>query len=60
MKNQGLFEWDDKKNKFNHHKHGVSFEEAQFVFADTDRLIFQDKSNSDEKEKKIYEKNTNR
>jgi uncharacterized DUF497 family protein len=28
------FEWDEKKNKLNIKKHGVSFEEAQTVFFD--------------------------
>ncbi|MBN1553206.1 MAG: BrnT family toxin [Phycisphaerae bacterium] len=28
------FDWDDKKNRTNQKKHGVSFEEAQTVFFD--------------------------
>lgn len=28
------FEWDEKKNASNQKKHGVSFDEAQTVFAD--------------------------
>lgn len=28
------FEWDEKKNKINKSKHGISFDEAIFVFFD--------------------------
>jgi uncharacterized DUF497 family protein len=33
------FEWDDFKNAQNMEKHGVSFYEAQYAFADTKRVI---------------------
>ena len=44
MNNNTSFEWDDDKNKFNFDKHGVTFEEAQLVFEDEDKLIFRDDS----------------
>ncbi len=47
------FEWDEKKNKENQNKHGVSFEIAQYAFADAKRIIAEDLSHSD-KEKRYY------
>ena len=47
------FEWDEKKSKENQEKHGLSFEIAQYVFADPDRVIAEDLSHSD-KEKRYY------
>ena len=38
------FEWDPEKDLINVAKHGVSFSEAQFAFADTKRIIAQDLS----------------
>jgi uncharacterized DUF497 family protein len=35
-------EWDDFKNAQNTEKHGVSFYEAQYAFADTQRVIIED------------------
>ena len=35
-----LFEWDQKKNKANEEKHGLSFEDATKVFDDPDRLQY--------------------
>lgn len=40
------FEWDETKNSENQAKHGVSFEEAQFAFADPNRLIVRDVTHS--------------
>jgi len=40
------FEWDDKKDKINRHKHGVSFFEAQRVFLDPHRVIAEDLKHS--------------
>jgi len=37
-----LFEWDDRKNRINQRKQGVSFQEAQYAFLDPDRVIAQD------------------
>ena len=36
------FEWDDLKNAQNIEKHGVSFDEAQYAFADNQRVIIED------------------
>jgi uncharacterized DUF497 family protein len=36
------FEWDDLKNAQNIEKHGVSFYEAQYAFADNQRVIIED------------------
>ena len=47
------FEWDEQKNKANQNKHGVSFELAQYAFADTNRIIAEDLSHSDN-EKRFY------
>jgi len=47
------FEWDGKKNNENQKKHGVSFEIAQFAFADAKRIIAEDLSHSD-KERRYY------
>ena len=40
------FEWDDVKNAENIEKHGISFEEAQKVFADRQRVVWLDKKHS--------------
>ena len=37
-------EWDSKKARINLQKHGVSFETAQYVFSDPDRLWRLDRS----------------
>lgn len=42
------FEWDDDKNLANLAKHGVSFEEAQWAFADPKRVIVEDLEHSQE------------
>lgn len=36
------FEWDEKKNRQNQAKHDVSFELAQYAFADPNRVIAED------------------
>ena len=44
------FEWSDIKNHSNIEKHGITFYEAQYAFADSNRLIFKDAAHSlDEK-----------
>ena len=40
------FEWDAKKDQQNQKKHGVSFGKAQFAFADSNRVIAEDRSHS--------------
>jgi uncharacterized DUF497 family protein/predicted DNA binding CopG/RHH family protein len=42
------FEWDEKKNRENQEKHGVSFQVAQYAFADPNRVIAEDLSHSQE------------
>ena len=41
-----LFEWDENKNRENRNKHGVSFQVAQYAFADPNRIIAEDISHS--------------
>lgn len=36
------FEWDEQKDTANRLKHGVSFYEAQYAFADPHRIIVED------------------
>lgn len=40
------FEWDDRKDRENQWKHGVSFCEAQRAFLDPGRLILEDLDHS--------------
>jgi len=47
------FEWDEAKNKENQKKHHVSFEFAQYVFADSFRVIAEDLTHS-QNEKRYY------
>lgn len=48
---KGSFEWDDAKDLANQAKHGLSFSEAQFAFADPDRVIALDLEHSDEEDR---------
>jgi uncharacterized DUF497 family protein/predicted DNA binding CopG/RHH family protein len=44
------FEWNESKNRINMEKHGVSFYDAQYAFADPKHLILEDIAHSvDEK-----------
>lgn len=47
------FEWDEKKNNLNQRKHGISFLEAQTVFADENGLLLDDPDHSLEEERYI-------
>jgi len=48
--NKTSFEWDERKNIQNQDKHRISFETAQYAFADTYRVIVEDLDHSfDEK-----------
>lgn len=47
------FEWDQKKNKSNIKKHGVSFEEAQTVFFDEHAIQFYDPDHSESEDRFI-------
>ena len=48
---RGDFEWDDAKDKANQNKHGLSFSEAQFAFADSKRVIARDLEHSKDEER---------
>lgn len=45
------FEWDEKKNRQNIRKHGVSFEEAQSVFLDDHAMRFYDPDHSEDQDR---------
>ncbi len=45
--------WDERKNKINRRKHGVSFEEASTVFADECGLLLDDPEHSAEEDRFI-------
>lgn len=47
------FIWDDVKNSTNRHKHGIDFEDAAKVFADTSRIEFFDEAHSNEEDRYI-------
>lgn len=47
------FEWDEAKDRANQSKHGLSFSEAQFAFADPRRVIAKDLAHS-QKEQRFY------
>jgi len=53
MKKRPDFEWDDRKDKRNQQKHGVSFALAQIAFLDEKRIILEDLEHSD-KEARYY------
>lgn len=45
------FSWDDKKNKTNQKKHGISFEEAQTLFFDENAIEYYDPDHSEGEER---------
>lgn len=45
------FEWDPAKDRANQDKHGVSFSEAQYAFADPYRVIAHDLAHSQAEER---------
>ncbi|MGR3221152.1 MAG: BrnT family toxin [Candidatus Anammoxibacter sp.] len=47
------FEWDNRKEKTNIRKHGVSFEEARTVFYDANAIQFFDPDHSDKEDRFI-------
>ncbi len=47
------FEWNNKKEKANIKKHGVSFEEARTAFYDENAIQFYDPDHSDEEDRFI-------
>lgn len=42
------FEWDERKNRSNRVKHGISFEEAETVFLDDNAVIIDDPDHSED------------
>jgi uncharacterized DUF497 family protein len=48
-----LFEWDEKKNRANINKHGISFDEAMTVFDDDNALFKPDIGHSHDEERFI-------
>ena len=40
------FEWNPEKDRENQERHGVSFDLAQYAFADPERVIAQDTTHS--------------
>jgi len=48
---QSDFEWDGAKDRANQEKHGLSFSEAQFAFADPHRVIARDLEHSQDEER---------
>ena len=47
------FDWDSEKNERNIRKHGVSFEEAQEAFADSNAIEEYDEENSATNERRF-------
>jgi uncharacterized DUF497 family protein len=45
------FEWDQRKNRLNRSKHGVTFEEAESVFFDENALLIDDPDHSDQEDR---------
>jgi uncharacterized DUF497 family protein len=45
------FSWDDRKNKANQKKHGVSFEEGQTVFFDENAIEYFDPDHSEDEDR---------
>jgi uncharacterized DUF497 family protein len=45
------FTWDSEKDRTNQAKHGISFGEAQYAFADPDRVIAKDLAHSQDEER---------
>jgi uncharacterized protein len=45
------FEWDDQKARSNARKHGIAFDEASTVFADTRSLTIRDPAHSQAEER---------
>ena len=48
-----IFEWDDKKDKSNKEKHGISFDEAQTVFYDENARVIHDPDHSSDEDRFI-------
>lgn len=48
-------EWDSKKARINLEKHGVSFETAQYIFSDPQRLWHLDRSENNTSQKERWQ-----
>ena len=46
MDDNQIFEWDEKKNRSNIKKHGISFEIAVMVFKDPNLIVWYDEDDS--------------
>ena len=46
--NELRFVWDEKKNRANRRKHGVSFQEAQTAFYDENAKVYADPDHSED------------
>jgi uncharacterized DUF497 family protein len=46
-----VFEWDERKNRANRKKHGVSFEEARSAFLDENARVVPDPEHSEKEER---------
>ena len=51
--NNIVFEWDEEKNRTNKRKHHISFETAEKVFSDDNRIEWFDEEHSDEEDRYI-------
>lgn len=51
--NRIKFTWDDRKDRANQHKHGVSFEEATTAFADENARLKHDPEHSQNEDRFI-------
>ncbi len=51
MAGKTTFEWDENKNKLNQKKHDISFEEAQYAFSDSKRIVAKDLEHSESEER---------
>ncbi len=47
------FDWDPGKASANLRKHGISFEDAETVFADEDALLLDDPAHSDDEDRAV-------
>lgn len=54
MSNSENFEWDEKKNSENQAMHGVSFEQAQYVFAVPNLIVLKDMRHSTYEETRYF------
>lgn len=48
-----IFEWDNKKEKTNKRKHGISFDDARTAFYDENAIQYFDPDHSDEEDRFI-------